>query len=790
MKNQFYKIYLLILFCAYTFVLFIHPVEAQSQLATPTILPSSTTIPTVVPQLPTLTPTITPEVVQLVNPDTITFSQLGRGELQLNGPYDSAVYYFTIPADWALKDGIELNLFFGVSTNDATLQDRSDLIVVGSGTLTVLLNNTVLLVKPLDLIGETEIKVEIPREIALSNNGNMYLEIVLESSALCRVVGMHTSVYVHSRSYFYLPHDLVQPSTSLLNFPKPIIQASIFPDSALMVIPDEPSASEMRAALTVAAGLGKFSWNQLKLETILLNDLTEDLSKTNLILVGKASSLPMLDKLNLPNPSKNGQFDLSGGGLDDGLIEMINSPWSNSHVILVVSANTDAGVVKAAQALSSGVIRPNQAENWAVIEQVNDLPVAGSQAVDQSLADLGYDFYSFRSLGESEQEYIFNIPVGSTIGTDAYFDLVYGHSALIDYAISQIVVLLNNQPIGSIRMDDSTAALSTNHAKIMLPPAAILPGENRLSVRVTLESTDECVRPDSQGLWVNIWPESLIHLPLLPLTYDPLIAQDLAKYPAPFIYESTLKNTAFILERSAVDSWRNAVQIASFLGSQARGTLFQLSAFYGDELPSEEKDKYHFLVIGRPSYLPILAELNNSLPAPFIEGSNSISEKENFQVVYRIPADSPMGYIEMVLSPWNSEKIVLAILGNTIEGVNWAAEALVDSKLRWRLGGSLVVVHDKQIIVSSIRYTEQIVSPAALNTTVVPELIASLPASDAVASVPDALPAWLLPVLVGSVVLIAIIVVFAIIQNRSKLGNRKIGDSLSKKDELRIASKK
>jgi cellulose synthase operon protein B len=770
MKKQISKIFLAFIVCIPLLTILVNSVGAQ----TPTVVPTS--LPTLTLPL-TPTPNLTPfsalpsDALQLTNPDIVTFSQLHRDEIQLNGPYDSTSFSFAVPAYWLLKEGVQFDLLIGVSYNTGS-QDQGDVIVIGGGTLTVLLNNIVLLTKPLDEVGETEIKVNIPLSSFKStrSDGRISLEFVLDSGASCRVIGSHTSVYIHPTSYFNLPHDIVKPSTDLVNFPRPIFQNSFFPDSALLVIPDQPTAAELQAALTVAAGLGNLSSESLALDMVTLSGLKEDLAKQHLIFIGKASSLPWLDGLNLPLPSVSGQFQFSDGSLDDGLIEMIDSPWSSSHVVLVVSANTDAGVVKAAQALSSGVIRPNRFGNLALIEQVNTLPVSEPQAIDRTLSNLGYEFRSFQQRGEDSEDYIFDVPPGMTISTEAYFDMVYGHSSLLDYNASQIVVLLNDQPIGSVRMNDATAAVPTSHAKIMLPPSAVLQGTNRLSVRVTLEAIDDCTLPNSRGLWVNIWPESLIHLPLISTTFNSIVPQDLAIYPAPFVYNSSLEGTAFVLEHNNLESWRSAVQIAASLGYQAGGSLIKLSAFYGDAMPASERSKYHLLIIGRPSQIPIVVEMNNDLPAPFSSGNDMVSENGNFPVTYSIPPDSPMGYIETMLSPWNSENVVFAILGNTTQGVNWAATALVDPSLQWQLGGSFAVVNNKQIISSNTKYVET--GSGEIPNTEVLNLVAT-PAGPTETELQTPRPGWILPVLIASIGLIVVIVITVMIQNQSRINTRK-----------------
>jgi cellulose synthase operon protein B len=341
-------------------------------------------------------------------------------------------------------------------------------------------------------------------------------------------------------------------------------------------------------------------------------------------------------------------------------------------------------------------------------------------------------------------------------------------------------VLLNGRPINSVRMSDTTAAVPTNHDKVMIPSSAILPGINRLSVMVNLQPVLDCASRDFQGLWVNIWPESLIHLPLVAETFDPNVAQDLATLPAPFTYEPTLGTTAFVLERNNLESWQNAMKIAKFLGSAVNGSLTKFSVFYGDAVPADDRAKYNLLIVGRPSQIPIVTEINNDLPAPFLTGSDVASGNGNFQVTYRIPPDSPMGYVEILHSPWNPSNVVLAILGNTTQGVNWATTALVDSTLRWRLGGNFAVIDDKQIVSSDTQNVET-GSETVLATAVPSAVPTSLNEAAAVES-PETHPIWIMPVVMVSVGLILIIIVVTVIQNRGHIKVRKQHSEMQKKD--------
>jgi cellulose synthase operon protein B len=747
------------------------------------ILIGSTGAATAQGVLPTATPVLDPRQAGLVSdPNIVTWEMLGLNETQLDGPYDSTYLSFGLPADWKLTEGSTLNLSLGIFVN-ASVQNQSNPAItssglstpvgaIGAGTLTVYLNSTTLIVLPLDQVGEVEKNIQIPLDAFKTTNNNGFVEvsIVLNSDPSCYNF-YQTNVVVRTSSYFTLPHELVRPDTSLMNFPRPIYQDSFIPSSVLVVIPDQPSAADLQAALTVAAGLDKLSSGNLTIDMVTLGKLTPEQETVNhLIFVGNSASLPILRQLQLPLPVDGGQFKVPGGSADDGLVQLVDSPWNNANVILVVSGNTDSGTIKAAQAVSNGVFRSNKFPNLAIVQEVQTTPVLSPQPTDQTLDSLGYKGRLFESRGVGSISYYFNIPLGWTVSSDANFGLIFGHSALINYNNSGIVVLLNGKPIGSVRMSDATAGLSTNKVLITIPASAVIPGKNRLEVRVNLLPNDECASRDARGLWVNVWPESTLHLPLMLMPINPASNLGLASYPAPFSYYPLLDNTAFVLQHNDLESWKAALKIAAFLGSNANGPVVALKVYYGDNLPETERSKYNFLIIGRPSQMPVMGEINSNLPISFLEGSDILSGG-NFQVTYRISPDSPMGYMEMLPSPWNPDNVILAVLGNTPQGLNWATLSLIDSSLRYRLAGNFAIINDKQIITTDTRSSPTI-KPAPTQSA---EIVVIPPNNmDTTSSTATQQTAWVFPAFIASVVLIVLLSVFVFIRSWSSNRVRSI----------------
>ena len=692
--------------------------------------------------------------------DAVTLAQLGKSEISLTGPFDTSTVSFGVPADWKFAGDAQLDLNITTTFNSAALGDS---LSAYGGTLAISFNRVTVATLALDQIGTFDYTVSIPANLLVSAraDGLMELKFTLNSGISC-VANQHMNVIISASSRTTFLHEEQRPDTALINFPRPIVQSSIFPDTALVVIPDQPTAVELQSAFTVIAGLGNLSSGNLGLEIVPVGQLT-DAQKANshLIFVGKAASLPVLAELALPLGVQKGAFTFSDGGEDNGAVQMVNSPWSIKNVVLAVNGNTDLGTLKAAQAVSTGVFQQNTSPNLAVVQTIQDAISPTPLASDQTFADLGYAAYEFNNRGVDSQSFDFYIPSGSSLSADAYLELAFGHSALLVYNVSGLVVLLNNQPVGSVRFDEASAGQAINRTRIGIPSSVAIPGNNRLEIRANLEPLDNCTDPSLRGLWAEIWPESRLHLPFTSVQLNTSFALDLTAYPAPMIFDSTLGSTAVIFQRDDLESWRKFAPVASYLGDRSNGSITKLAVFFDDELSGVDLSSYNVIVVGQPSKLSVMGELNSKLPVPFEEGSD-ITQSKFLQVTYQIPPEVPIGYVELIPSPWNSEKVLIAALGNTATGVNWSISSLVDTTLRSQLAGDFALINETRVQTIDTRLVVPMaVEPAAVQTPA--DNGTPAPAPSPVTT--NSRPAWLLPMLVLTILLIAFVIGAAIFTN-------------------------
>jgi hypothetical protein len=651
--------------------------------------------PTPAGSLPTVPPPAL-DVVAGTPIQTATFASLDAPDTTLNGPYDSMTVDFSLPPNWELLDGTEVQFFisaFAVSSGADNLGDTL------GATLDVTFNGRTVTSLILKSGTDVEYRVKIPVDALRStrSDGRHVLYLFLDAGIDCDFDFHKTTVVVGGKSQFLLPYAERSVNLDLGNLPQPIYQSSpIVPSQAVIVVPNSPSADVLRAAMITSAGFGRMSNGRLLLNLISADQLTEAFYTTShLIFVGKPSDFGMISTLGWPAPVSGGQFAASSGmQADDGILQEIVSPWNPGRILLWVSGASDVGIVKAAQALSTGAVKPIFERNKIVIADTQPFAAAAEAAalnapVERTFTDLGYQIETATGAGFSEINYEFYVPPGMAPSDKPYIDLIFSSSALLDPALSGMVIFVNNIQIGSERLSEETSVLTTK--RVTIPQNVVRTGTNEIRIEVTLIPNTQCSLFNFSNLWMTVFPESLIHIALAPATATSDIASSLQDYPSVFTTYPNLGNVGFVLPKDDVVAWRTGAQVAFDLGRQVRGALFELGVFYDGEITDEQRANHDLFLVGQPANLPSITELADQLPVAF-EAGNNLAIIEGEGVVYRVPANVSLGYLELLPSPWGQARVIVAILGSNAEGLAFAGNGLTLSNRRSGLFGNFAVI--------------------------------------------------------------------------------------------------
>lgn len=646
-----------------------------------------------------------PGLAQQPAGDIVSFSQLTQREVTLQGPLDIQSFAFNLPADWEILDGSQLRVNYNAFFNDTAASAANPNGVTVAGYIQVTLNDVPIGTIVLDRRGENSIDLPIPTSAWATpdpQKRTRSLQFFLKSAEQCNRTNAYAanpqvglSVIVRSSSYFVLPRRQAPIATDLRRLPYPIFQDSFLPDTATLVMPDNPTEPELQAALTTSAALGRMTGNRLGLKTVAASKLdSSSLTDSHLIFVGKPSSFPQLPQATWPAPINGDAFSNPQVGAEDGVLQMAISPLNPARVWLMVSGQNDAGVAKAAQTLASGVIRVEQQPGLSVISATQPVAVSSLGATDYTFADLGYSTETRWGPGIRFIAYRFQVPPGQVVKEEAYLDLVFSHSSLFDFQQSGLSVSLNGDYIGSFRFSERTAQVSS--WRLNLPSASFQTGDNLLLVEANLEPITYCI--PNQELWFTTRPESVLHVPTQPAPVE-TASTVLKDYPAPFT--PTLDRIAFVLASNDPDGWSVASKIAFDLGAQTGGALIDPLVSFADKMPDSVKNERDLLLIGRPSAMPVLQELANAMPAPFDPGSD-IAKEPPAAFTFKISPDVPVGYLQIFPAPWNPQRSVMIVSGNGPDGLTWGANALITPDQRSQLTGNLAVLYNNQIIATQV----------------------------------------------------------------------------------------
>lgn len=706
------------------------------------------------------------------NAVSVTFASLGYADSDLVGPLDGTRRVFSVPANWQVKPGSTVFLDFSVLLTGSDVGPVAGDTTTYAGALTVLFNNKVLGYVQLDSSGSKTASFTIPAEAVTSirENGQHELSIQLDAQLDC-LDDVRTTVTVFATSRFDLLFDVTSPELNLSRLPAPFyLRNSLLPDTTLLVVSSQSTAEEMQAAINVMAGFGSLVGQTSNFSLITDDKLTPELLEaSHLIFVGMPDKISVLEQVDFSVPIVGQQFvGLPAESVEDGVLQMAHSPWNPDKVVLLVSGNSGLAVIKAAQAAGSGKIFVHSDPTISYIRDVQALASALPVVEDFTLADLGYESEQISGIGVGQRDFNFFVAKEQLASKDGHLDLVYYHSGLLDYGVSSIIVEINGQIISSVPFAKESEQITT--LEIRIPPGILRFGENTLTVQALMEPNLSCDLSGFSDPWLLLSNQTAFHLPTAnTVPSGSLYGPDLRNYPSMFMGQSDLGDVAFVIAENDPTGWKVAADQAYTIGANAKPSISNLSVAYGSNVPEDVLANSSLILVGKASTLPILGRINEFLPAPFNIETNT-AEEQGMQIVYRIPTGVNVGYLELAASPFNSERLILMISGNSDDGVNMAGSSLL-SDLRAQLTGVFAITNGVQVDVSKgVSQFSNIGSSIPGSEQVV---LTPLPSEDLTEASSNEIdgPVWLLPLIIVSgmilVITLSMVAIGAFRKNRT-----------------------
>ena len=588
-------------------------------------------------------PVATAQEFTLQGPDVYPISLLGYTDQIMNGPYSFARIRFRLPDTWALNSGASIQLHIRNILTSTSGMTENELVQATGATLEVHFNSEWVTTLVLDWVGDKTVTVPVPVDALATKTGQYTLSFYLDAGIDCNF-DHQTTVVILSDSVLDMQHDFVTPAVDLTLLPRPIYQQNstlASPASSLVtaqdmgvapaviVVPDQPDQAELQAALIVSAGFGYLTNGNLVLNTVPVSQFTPEMkNNSQVILVGKAANLGILSEVTLPLSYSGAKFDSPDLTVEDGVIMEAVSPWNPLNLVLVVSSESDAGLVNAAKAVSSGFVQVGDRPDVAIVSGVTALPVGTSIPEVQTLADLGFATTQLSGLNYNLVDYVdfpFFVPSGMAVNDQAFIEVFYANSPLVDIENSGLTIFMNDTTIGGIQYDENGDG-SMRSANIAIPPYLLRPGMNILTIEASNQPPTYCSDMIFSNTWTTVYEQTALHLPMTPDETTERGLLTLGNVNSFLSAVPGLELVGFVVAPNSPAALDAASKIAFELGTGMVGEFVNLNATFADQLTDEFKQSQELILVGKAAEIPLLSELQEQLPAPFEENSNIASE--------------------------------------------------------------------------------------------------------------------------------------------------------------------
>ena len=632
-----------------------------------------------------------------VQTGVIRLADLGYDEaIVLNGPYQETTATFSLPPDWKIKSDVLMELQVQVEFQSVmeafTSGDSAYQPVNQEGVMQVLVNGVSVTKTIFKESGTQTLTFTLAADSLKENMAENVISISWDAAEAC-ANDVTSYLEVSPESTIRIPYEAKPSGMVLTDFPKPFYDSTLIQNYPTAFILTNPGGeSELSALMAVSAGLGKQSLGKLKYDVFTAAEaLDKDLADDHIILIGQKSDVAKF--LGEKAAELNDAISAAGEKKGAGIIWYSPSPWNPGRTMLVISGEDEPSLLKSSAVISSSDLVPYSDGNLAVISDLTSAAGEEQLKIDYTLGDLKTEGNPLHveGLGVTTLIFPFHVPGDVQVTSEAFLELYFRHSQLLNYLRSGLSVSINGRRIGTIRFNDNSA--ENGLTRILLPPNIILPQKNELELTFSLTGQDLCADQRSGDYWVTIFDQSYLHLPPELAVETKARGTAFNSLPGIFLKGKGMSDLAFVNSGESFDNWRYASKIAFLLGSFTDEQILSPTAMSVEAMP-DQTIPANVILIGLKDGLPAQAQVNQLQPVPF-NASTSMDTLTINDTRFNVAAGNDYGFLELGVDPTTGNH-VLSVMGNTPAGLDNAFQSLQGLLLSANKPTSNVRIIDRQ----------------------------------------------------------------------------------------------
>jgi len=618
----------------------------------------------------------------------------------LRGIYDEARLGFTRPRDWKIK------------TVKAQIRYRhSPALYATRSNLTVLINGATIGSIPLNRkdgeIGNSVFNV--PVEL-LQNYNELTIGALQNNSPTCTQDPFDPSLWTEILPDSKITFDFAsQPVTlDFSRFPYPIFdELSLFPNQIAYLLPSDVDDTWLTSASRLQATIGRLAeFRRVDTRVVkTLDEINKNLPKTappeRLLVIGTPKQQPTLKSLDLPLSLKDNQVldnKQKAYPPDVGVLMLTTTPNKKSPV-LVATGNGPVGVAKAVQFLVQAKDRQIGTGQSIIVKKLTQVASPAPRDWPGYLPPT--DTFKLSDLKRSDNKPFQDVTVRGSDSPpivvdfksvpDAQFgqgntmNLVYSYGPQINAKTSLVEVKLDGVALVGKRLTSINGG-TRETLKVALPGDLIKP-TSKLEVDFRLDARERrsCSRVTDQQLWGTLHADTSFNLKSTNAVQLPDLR--LLQHGFPFAAPQDLSTTAIVVpKKPSPTEISTLLEFSTRLGRLSKAKSVQLAVYAGSSKTPEQLKKRQLVGIGTQKTFPF----PEALKAGDFQIKEGQERQQNLSEIQTLP-DSD-GVIKEIISPFASDRILLALTGQTENGLKQVQDFLRQDPLFFQLKEDTVLI--------------------------------------------------------------------------------------------------
>ncbi len=639
-------------------------------------------------------------------------SPIVGNSLRLQGVYAERRLGFNRPTSWKVKTAQALIRY---QNSPDLLPDRSNLTIRVNGTSI----GSVPLQQKKSEIGE--VLVDIPVELIQDYNEIVLVAQQNNDKACSNPADPALWTEILPDSKLILGYQTQSVPLAFENFPYPFFdRLALDPSSMVYAQPKQVDKTWLTAASRFQAGMGRqAAYRPLKTRVLSLSSAKETAKlawNESLVVLGTPASQPLLESLKLPFKLNKGQV-LDGKGKllpgDVGVL-MLTTTNDGKTPVLVATGNGDEGVLKAVQLLQTQDSAAIGSGQGILVESVSTPTAPAPRDWPQHLPQT--DEFRLSNLKQANGEAFQDTTVRTSATPPIEIDfralpddhflrgntmqLEYSYGPQLDPRRSTVEVTLDDVAIAGKRLTKPQGA-TREKLNVTLPENLIKPDSKlRISFQLSPNGGGDCGIMADRQLWATLHSDTrfdlkreqsvdLPNLKLLQVGYPFAAPQDLSA------------TTLVVPDDPSAGTLLTLLEMSERLGRLSASQAIEIEAVPVADLSETAKQEDNLIAIGPRDRFPLQEALSGGTLALGPASSRQIKADSTPDPATN-PATNPgtqiqtladrQGIIKQILSPWNRDRVVLALAAQGETGLNTLQQFLENDIWFFQLDGDTVLI--------------------------------------------------------------------------------------------------